>query len=101
MSDAGGQRLGIVPTDLDGVTDLVLGVFNEVLGLREVAEDDDFFDACGGTSVQAWWAISDIEDLLGVDMEFKAFLRTPTARATASLLIGMVEARRSATMLRR
>jgi len=101
VSDTAAHRRGDIPADLDDMTALVLGVFGEVLGMERIAEDDHFFDACSGTSVQAWWAISDIEDSLGVDMEFKEFLGAPTARETAALLLGIVEAQRPAAVARR
>ncbi len=89
------------PANLDDLTALVLRVFSDVLGLDGVAEDDHFFDACGGTSVQAWWAIAGITDLLGVDMEFKELLGAPTARDTAALLLGVVAAQQWASVERR
>lgn len=72
--------------DLNALTVLVLRVFSEVLGLDDVAEDDDFFDACGGTSVQAWWVVTEIAALTGTTIELKEFLKSANARDTAALL---------------
>jgi len=91
------QRRVDPPADLDGMTALVLEVFGEVLGLDHIAEDDHFFDACGGTSVQAWWVITELELLLDVDLEIREFLQAPTARDAAGLLLGLLQAQRQAT----
>ena len=73
-------------TSLDELTSFALQVFNDVLGLEGIAENDDFFDDCGGTSLQAWGVIVGIEDGLNVDVDFREFLVARTARGTAELL---------------
>ena len=78
---------------LDGVTDELLRVFGDVLGQDDVAEEDDFFDDAGGTSLQAWWAVVKIAEALGVDIEYADFLATRTARGTAAVLFEAVCAR--------
>lgn len=78
---------------LDGVTELLLRVFGEVLGADDVSEDDDFFDDCGGSSLQAWWAIVEIADVLDVAVEFAEFVETRTARDTAAALFETVAAK--------
>ena len=76
---------------LDGVTELLLRVFGDVLS-GDVSEDDDFFDDCGGSSLQAWWVIVEIAEVLGVAVEFAEFLETRTARDTAAALFDTVAA---------
>ena len=71
---------------MDELISYVLNVINEVLGIDGVSENDDFFNDCGGTSLQAWGVIVGIEDRLNVDLEFGEFIVARTARATAELL---------------
>lgn len=71
---------------LDELTSTVLVAFGEVLGFDDISEEDDFFDDCGGTSLQAWGAIVFLEDKLDIDLEFDEFIVARTARATAELL---------------
>ena len=39
-----------------------------------IAEDDDFYDDCAGSSFQAWSVILTLEDIVGIELEFSAFL---------------------------
>ena len=69
---------------------MVLEVFEMVLGTADVAETDHFFDNCGGTSVQAWWALSEMQTRADASIEFEEFVRSPTARDVGAVLFASV-----------
>ena len=71
----------------DSLTILVAEVFGDVLGMDGIAEDDDFYDDCAGSSFQAWSVILALGDIVGTELEFSAFLLDRTPRGVAALLL--------------
>ena len=74
--------------NLDSLTMLVTQVFGDVLGTDGIAEDDDFYDDCAGSSFQAWSVIVTLADTLGIELEYSAFLLDRTPRGVAAHLVG-------------
>ena len=71
----------------DSLTILVAEVFGDVLGMDGIAEDDDFYDDCAGSSFQAWSVILALGDIVGTELEFSAFLLDRTPRGVAARLL--------------
>ncbi|WAZ26180.1 SDR family NAD(P)-dependent oxidoreductase [Streptomyces cinnabarinus] len=63
----------------------VAAVWCDILGLEQVGVDDDFF-ALGGHSLAAVRIGARIKDLLGVDLDLRAFFERPTVAHTVTLL---------------
>ena len=72
----------------DSLTSLVSQVFGEVLGIHDISENDDFYDDCAGSSIQAWSVIVTLETVFDVELKFAAFLLDRTPRGVAGLLLG-------------
>lgn len=83
MDDAATVDVG----NIDSLMLLAARIFGEVLSLDGISEDDDFFDDCGGSSLQAWMVAVAIEDELDVDLEFPDMLDDFTPRGIASFLL--------------
>ncbi|MFD4628395.1 thioester reductase domain-containing protein [Streptomyces sp. NPDC058284] len=62
----------------------VAAVWREVLGLREVDPDEDFFDA-GGHSLRAVRVLLRLRERLGVDLPVQVFFEAPTVTALAAV----------------
>ncbi|MGK5629466.1 thioester reductase domain-containing protein [Streptomyces sp. URMC 123] len=77
-SDTGGSR-ALTPTEQH-----VADVWREVLGLREVDVDEDFFEV-GGHSLRAVRVLLRLRERLGVDLPVQAFFEAPTVSALAEL----------------
>ncbi|MFB8215468.1 thioester reductase domain-containing protein [Streptomyces anulatus] len=74
----------------DGATTLtatereVAAVWREVLGIREVDPDEDFFEA-GGHSLRAVRVLLRLRERLGVDLPVQAFFEAPTVTTLAAV----------------
>ncbi len=73
------------PKPLDREQELLVEVWKEVLGLREVGIRDSFFDV-GGHSLIAVRLISRIQEITGRRIPVAAIFRAPTIEAFAPLL---------------
>ncbi|MFK4066859.1 thioester reductase domain-containing protein [Streptomyces sp. NPDC029674] len=62
----------------------VAAVWREVLGLREVDPDEDFFEA-GGHSLRAVRVLLRLRERLGVDLPVQVFFEAPTVTALAAV----------------
>ncbi|NGO73753.1 condensation domain-containing protein, partial [Streptomyces boncukensis] len=63
----------------------VAAVWREVLGIREVDPDEDFFEA-GGHSLRAVRVLLRLRERLGVDLPVQAFFEAPTVTELAAVL---------------
>ncbi|MDL2078364.1 SDR family NAD(P)-dependent oxidoreductase [Streptomyces sp. GXMU-J15] len=63
----------------------VAAVWRDILGLERVGVDDDFF-VLGGHSLAAVRIGARVKDLLGVDLDLRAFFERPTVAHTVALL---------------
>jgi acyl carrier protein len=68
-----------------GPLDVVLVAYRQVLGIPEVAPDDDFFEL-GGDSMQAIEAVSIIETAIGAEISVALFFTYPTPAELADML---------------
>ncbi len=73
------------------------GVWQEVLTIKEIGIDDNFFDL-GGDSLAATRAFARINRIFGVDLSLRAMLERPSIRSLCQLLAG---SRGSATIAKR
>ncbi|MEV6395077.1 thioester reductase domain-containing protein [Streptomyces sp. NPDC051907] len=64
---------------------IVAGVWREVLGVRDVEPDEDFFDV-GGHSLRAVRVLLRLRDRVGVDLPVQAFFDAPTISGLAQTL---------------
>ena len=64
---------------------MILGVFQEVLGVEKIGVKDDFFEM-GGHSLRATKAVNLIETETGIRISLKEFFSAPTTEALAILL---------------
>ena len=64
------------------VEDLLLGIWGEVLGVKQLGVADNFFDL-GGHSLVATQVISRISDTFKIDLPFRAFFDSPTIESLA------------------
>ncbi|HEY7598853.1 MAG TPA: condensation domain-containing protein, partial [Candidatus Limnocylindrales bacterium] len=65
------------------LTEIVAGVWREVLGIEAVGEDDDFF-ALGGHSLQATRVAARLRQVLGVEMPLRRLFDAPRLKDLAS-----------------
>lgn len=63
-------------------------VWQRILGIREVGDDDDFFEVAGGDSLTAVRMISEVEKRFGVELPVKAVFKAPTLRTLARMISG-------------
>jgi thioester reductase-like protein len=63
---------------------VIAAVWCEVLGLREVDPDEDFFEA-GGHSLRAVRVLLRLRERLGVDLPVQVFFEAPTVTALAAV----------------
>ena len=64
---------------------MILGIFQEVLGVEKIGVKDDFFEM-GGHSLRATKAVNLIETETGIRISLKEFFSSPTTEALAILL---------------
>ncbi len=62
--------------------EMIAGIWSDVLGLREVGVDDDFFER-GGHSLAALRVVSRVEEAVGVTLPVKRIFESPTVRLLA------------------
>lgn len=65
--------------------DIVCSLFGDVLDVRSIGPDDDFFDL-GGNSLLAGRLAARIRKQTGMRIELDEFLRNPTPRQVAALV---------------
>ncbi len=84
---AGPDRPGAVPESGSAVTggtsEILAGIWGEVLGVGQVDADDDFFDL-GGSSLVAVQLIARIRRAVGVRLPMRALFETPTVSQMAA-----------------
>nr|QEO74614.1 condensation domain-containing protein [uncultured bacterium] len=64
------------------VEELLIGIWKEVLGVKQLGVSDNFFDL-GGHSLVATQVISRISETFKIDLPFRAFFDAPTIEALA------------------
>ncbi len=67
------------------VEELLAGIWSDLLGVREVGRNDDFF-ALGGHSLQGIRLLARVREVLGVDLAIRALFLTPTLSALAAVI---------------
>jgi len=73
-----------VPADAPTVEKLRL-IWEAVLGLEELGDDEDFFDL-GGTSLQALEVFTQMREHVGVDLPLSALIEAPTLAELAAVV---------------
>jgi hypothetical protein len=81
-SELAGQLKPAFVAPRDGIEAKVAAIFSEVLGIRDVGVDDNFF-ALGGDSLRGFQALARIRAQLGVDLSILELFRRPTAAQIA------------------
>ncbi|WP_431775070.1 thioester reductase domain-containing protein [Streptomyces cucumeris] len=74
-----GDDSALSPTERE-----VAAVWREVLGVRDIDPDEDFFEA-GGHSLRAVRVLLRLRERLGVDLPVQAFFEAPTVSALAAV----------------
>jgi amino acid adenylation domain-containing protein len=75
----------LAPASRTPVEELLIGIWEELLGVAGLGGDDDFF-AHGGHSLLAVQLVSRVRDVLGVELPLRQLFATPTPAALAPWL---------------
>ena len=78
------RDLASLPADAT-TAEKVRAIWESVLGVEGLGEDDDFF-ALGGTSLQAVRVFTQIRDRLGVDLPLSVLIEAPTVAELAAVV---------------
>lgn len=78
------RDLASLPADAT-TAEKVRAIWEPVLGVEGIAEDEDFF-ALGGTSLQAVRVFTQIRDRLGVDLPLSVLIEAPTVIELAAVV---------------
>ncbi|HTV52119.1 MAG TPA: HAD-IIIC family phosphatase [Steroidobacteraceae bacterium] len=75
----------LAPTS-NAIESALLQIWSDVLGIKPVGADDDFF-ALGGSSLQAVDVIDQVEARFGTALSLSSLIESPTVRGLAALLV--------------
>jgi amino acid adenylation domain-containing protein len=79
----------VVPTATP-MEELLAGVWTNVLGVKQISTDDNFF-ALGGHSLLATRIVSQLHRLLQIEVPFTVLFESPTIAATAKRLAALLQ----------